>query len=623
MLIKTLIFKNPFEKKYSEPIQLKNLNRINVLIGKNNSGKTTILDHLTTFLSRLDQSNGALSHLSIEISIKELTEILNKFLIPPLQHHGNFQFHSTLDEDKLKSFKDFKSTLEKIEDSPEVNTYIELIFYRNLEEKKIINIEYKVDESKKNSMINSFIEKLTILVEYQMLSLGNLFNYIIQNYKKMYICATRCLDSGEQFTDKPLPNVNSTIRKLFENRISSNSIIDDEDQYKFEIFRIPNLTLILEYIKRGEIHKLDKSFIDKFKKNLKKFFPRYDLSTHLRLNPLETGQQILDEGFDIGGWKGLGHGHQQLISLLFLFALPDNYIYFIDEPEIGLHPGLQTKLLQFIKEEVLNQEIYSKQFFFATHSTSFIDFRGNCSHYICEKTKDKFSIELLEKYNFDTIRDELGLKPSALLQANGIIWVEGTSDTYYIDAFFKCCGIDLNEKGIIVHHLGGKGFVKSKRFSLQKLRKIHRNFAIIIDSDKRSIDAQIEEILLERKLELKRDGHKLWIIEDVCDIEGYIPQKIINDVWGIEESLITQDLKQPYEKLRDYLKRLNDKGMIPGKSHYKKQKVKDAQDICMKIKENKEYCKLIRSNKGLAKNLSKLFKEINKWELGPLSAQLS
>ena len=366
MMIKNLIFKNPFIKRYSNPLKLKNLNRINIIIGKNNSGKTTILDHLCTYLGRLNQSNSGLSNLSVEISIIELINILiEKLTPPPLASSSSLEFH--LERDKLEFYRDFKLLLENVKDSLESNNNIEIIFHRDLQDKKIINIEYKVEESLQTIIIKSFLGKLGLLEKYSIFNSWILFDYFIDSYKKLFICATRCLESGEQYIDKPIPNINETLFKLRESRISSNSMIDQDDQYKFEIFKIPNLSLLLEYIKRGEIAKIfhekyNEVFIDKFKKNLKKFFPKYDLSIYFNLNPPQSSQEIIEDGYSIGGWKAVGHGHQELISLLFLFSLPDNYIYLVDEPDIGLHPELQIKLLQFVNEIALDKE-YNKQFF--------------------------------------------------------------------------------------------------------------------------------------------------------------------------------------------------------------------------------------------------------------------
>lgn len=626
MLIKRLIFKNPFEKRYNNAVELKNLNKINVLIGKNNSGKTTILDHLTTFLSRLNQSNGALSHMCIEMSIKELIQILNKILISPPQLHGSMQTHSTLDEDKLKIFKDFKSYLEKIEDFLEMKQNIELIFYRNLEEKKILNIEYKVDKSFKNSMISSFIEKLTTLEKYQLLSLGELFNFIIQNHKKMYICATRCLDPGDQYTDKPIPNVNTTIRKFFENRISSNSIIDDDNQYKFEIFRIPNFTLILEYIKRGEIapihrQKLDKSFIDKFKKNLKKFFPRYDLSTYLRLNVPEVGQQILDNSFDIGGWKGLGHGHQQLISLLFLFALPDNYIYFIDEPDIGLHPELQIKLLQFVNEIVSDNQ-YDKQFFFATHSPCFIDYNLNCSHFLCQKDSKKFGVKLIEKKSLSIVRDELGFTPGSLFQATGIIWVEGPSEYSYIRLLFECFNFDIDNYGIVVVPYFGSENITKKQLTFKKLKEINQNFLIIMDSDKKGRNLTPHFTKLNIKKKFEKMSVFFWLIESYCDIEGFLPQSFLNKYFQIEIQEDNSHVKNPYIKLKKYVEILKDSGIIHKNSpNYKKNR--DASQFRTEILKNKKFKNEIVQKPELQRKIGEMIELIKKWANIPIKKNIS
>lgn len=475
-------------------------------------------------------------------------------------------------------------------------------------------------------MINSFIKKLTTLVKYQVLNLGNLFNYIIQNYKKMYICATRCLDPGDRFTDKPIPNVNTTIKKLLENRISSNSIIDDEDQYKFEIFKIPNLTLILEYIERGEIapiyrQKLDKSFIDKFKKNLKKFFPRYDLSTYFRLNSLEAGQKVLEDGFDIGGWKGLGHGHQQLISLLFLFALPGNYIYFIDEPDIGLHPELQIKLLQFVNEIVSDKQ-YDKQFFFATHSPCFIDYNLNCSHFLCQKDSKKFEVKMIDKKSLSIIRDELGFTPGSLFQATGIIWVEGPSEYSYVRLLFECFNFDIDNYGVVIVPYFGTENITKKQLTFKKLKEINQNFLIIMDSDKKGRNLMPNCTKLNIKKEFEEMGVFFWLIESFCDIEGFLPQSFLNKYFQLEIQEDNSHVKDPYIKLEKYVETLKDSGIIHNNSpNYKKNR--DASQFRKEILKNYKFKNEIVQKPELQRKIGEMIELIKKWANIPIEKNIS
>jgi len=75
MKIRYLEFFNPFEG-FTDNIILKNLDDINVIIGKNNSGKTTILYKIFQILNTPLIENHQIRKLFFELKIAELNFIL-------------------------------------------------------------------------------------------------------------------------------------------------------------------------------------------------------------------------------------------------------------------------------------------------------------------------------------------------------------------------------------------------------------------------------------------------------------------------------------------------------------------------------------------------------------------
>jgi len=386
---------------------------------------------------------------------------------------------------------------------------------------------------------------------------------------------------------------------------------------KSEPFKIPNLALMLSIINDeemiGEYKKImNPEFFDYFNSSLRKIFPDIDLSINFKLTELTTNGGYKEYGKDMGDWTKLGHGTQQLISLIFLLILPRDCIYIIDEPENGLHSGLQLKLLRFIKDIILTDKSYSKQFFFATHSTCFIDFKGNCSHFICEKTKEDFSINLLEEDNLNIIRDVLGLNPGTLLQANGILWVEGPSDSFYIKMLFKCFGMDLNDSGVLFASFGGGGNIFNNFFSLELLKKINPNFCIIIDSEKEDEDDDISVELENKKEEFEKEECIFWILEQFRNIEGILSQDVINEYFDVRAQLTTEQLKSPFENLDSYIKRLKKLNIIP-KDRKKYAKYRDAPKISNLILSNPKYVREVRQNNYIEKNVKEIIDKIDVW----------
>ena len=142
----------------------------------------------------------------------------------------------------------------------------------------------------------------------------------------------------------------------------------------------------------------------------------------------------------------LGDGLQQLIIMTFpLFEFSKNnskLLLFIEEPELYLHPGLQRKFLEII----LNNKYGDFQVFLTTHSNHFIDMSldfENISIYKFTKEYEKtgqgsavFNIENTSNEDRNLL-ECLGVKNSSVMLSNCTIWVEGITDRMYIRHYFK------------------------------------------------------------------------------------------------------------------------------------------------------------------------------------------
>jgi len=629
MKILSIGFKNPFhESGYTNTIEIYNLKNINVFIGKNNSGKTNVLRNIYNLLHQdIDRSN-IFRYLKVKLDHKDINFILGKFydkILKIYQNRNNAIPETDRRKIRLKSnlvngnFVNAFNPLFNLKlkmDNPFSKTFSMILnFNCDVTNQKILfNYEFEnIDDLDVD--LKPTIEEILkgISLDQDLASL--LIDHILPLKNVILIPSFRTLGSSEKdYQTQDITKIKDTIKFLFEksfNRIP----IDLPGEKPFEI---PNLALLLNTIKRGKISSTYRSligpeFFETFNSSLQQIFPNIKLSIKWNFSDQKTIGGYIEDDKDMGNWTKLGHGTQELISLLFLLMLSRDCIYIIDEPENGLHPGLQSKLLHFIKHIILTDIYYNKQFFFASHSTSFIDFTGNCSHFVCKKDKEEFSIELLEKQKLHIIRNELGLKPSSLLQANGIIWVEGVSGKPYVKMLFQCFGINLDDLDVTIIHFGGGDDITSNHYTIDLLEGMNPNFCIIIDSEKDDTNDEIDG-LLEKKTEFEERGHFFWILEEFRNIEGIIPQEVINEYFEIKMPLSKKNLKQPFENLSSYIKRLKkpSKGIIPV-DRKKYNKTRDAPRICELIKSNLDYKLKITENKYLKENIKRIVKEIEKW----------
>ncbi len=133
----------------------------------------------------------------------------------------------------------------------------------------------------------------------------------------------------------------------------------------------------------------------------------------------------------------LGDGIQSIIILTYpLFVRQgEDAIFFIEEPETHLHPGYQRLFI-----ETLNRpEFSSFQYFITTHSNHLLDLtieNNNTSIYTFKKEKtdgdaSKFLIENVATGD-DNILQLIGANKSSVFLSNCTIWVEGITDRIYL-----------------------------------------------------------------------------------------------------------------------------------------------------------------------------------------------
>ena len=145
----------------------------------------------------------------------------------------------------------------------------------------------------------------------------------------------------------------------------------------------------------------------------------------------------------------LGDGIAQVICLtLPMFLLADrDTLFFIEEPEMHLHQGLQRLLVQTILRGPGHEQ---RQTFLTTHSPQFLDLtldEDGIAVYRCGSTLQqrgeedleadhRFTVELVSGDRRPILR-ELGVHRSSVLLANCTIWVEGVTDRLYLRHFFS------------------------------------------------------------------------------------------------------------------------------------------------------------------------------------------
>jgi predicted ATP-dependent endonuclease of OLD family len=143
-----------------------------------------------------------------------------------------------------------------------------------------------------------------------------------------------------------------------------------------------------------------------------------------------------------------GSGIDQLFIIIWSIATAEkDTIWFLDEPELHLHPGAQKLLYDFFHEESEN----GKQIFVATHSMIFIHNSKPEEIYMLVDKGGKTQLirmsdlippeQINSAESINKIRTEvykvLGYKPIFSFEPNTVVFVEGSTDEGILKAFAK------------------------------------------------------------------------------------------------------------------------------------------------------------------------------------------
>lgn len=249
----------------------------------------------------------------------------------------------------------------------------------------------------------------------------------------------------------------------------------------------------------------------------------------------------------------LGDGIQAIIILMYkIFMADTDSIIFIDEPELNLHPGMQRLFLEQIYS---NEELLAKNltYVISTHSNHFLDLtleKDNISIYSfsqknSEIGKDKqFVIKNVNRGDNSILRD-LGVNNSSVFLANSSIWVEGVSDRNYIKAFLKA--YIESEKSIkalkedidfaffeyagsnIEHYIFNDNILEDeKKIILKDINALALSNKIFLLADSDNASGQTAKAERIKRLQnIDKPNFKFQVLQDSREIENLLP----NAVW--------------------------------------------------------------------------------------------
>ncbi|MDP1814527.1 MAG: AAA family ATPase [Leadbetterella sp.] len=247
-----------------------------------------------------------------------------------------------------------------------------------------------------------------------------------------------------------------------------------------------------------------RKFMVKNVSGLKKFNPTAEFDWSKSLKKFDLNLEFEGDIFDVP-ISHKGTGFKRLLMVAYFEYLANkkgakNQIFAIEEPETYLHPSAQEDLLNSIIEISANS-----QFFLTTHSPVFAGATNGDNSILV--TKDEKGISHYGKGAEDIIQkiiSELGIRPdySLIKRSKFLVFVEGQDDVL----FLRCLAQKLLKKDLIADEIAcviGGGSSLANYADLDLFKHINgAKYAVLVDGDNGDEAKQKEKEKIKTRCDL-------------------------------------------------------------------------------------------------------------------------
>jgi energy-coupling factor transporter ATP-binding protein EcfA2 len=258
-----------------------------------------------------------------------------------------------------------------------------------------------------------------------------------------------------------------------------------------------------------------------------------------------------------------------ILVLIYTILLPvvsrtslTEVVFGFEELENNLHPALQRRLFSYLRRLI---EESDTTVFATTHSNVVIDlFSKDSRVQLYHVTHDGAEANVRPVTTYverNGINDDLDVRASDLLQSNGIIWVEGPSDRVYLNRWIEIKSGGQIEEGAhyqiifyggrLLSHLTAE-IENDGSGELIRIFLTNRNCAIVIDSDMKAAGDTINQTKTRIQEEMKANERFCWITGG-REIENYIPGNAIAQKYNASTTI--NNVGQ-YDSFADYLEKV-------------------------------------------------------------------
>lgn len=470
---------------------LEKLKKINIIIGKNNSGKSNFL----RFFNMFNKFKGKLAQFpdGIEIQHKRVNKPVEVFLLfdgVELIHDArkgamNFTAHIKAE---IENFIQIKHRI-RYNISNQKCTNIEEVFGCFVHTHSLIPFQRRLNSANRDELFKSINEEISQKIQKELI-------FYFKNL--IYIPHFRIIKEGQKIPDSNTTiDGSNIISQMFQ--MQNPKVGSEKDKEKFLAIQ----TLVRDLIGKD------------------------DLSIEI---PHDQKEMIINLDDNRFGLDYFGTGIHQMILICSILTMHEKCVVCLEEPEIHLHPELQRKFLNFLGTT-------DHTYFITSHSNVFLEYRDYTSIYHVANDGVRSTVtQCITNAASYSLLNDMGYKASDLLQANGIIWVEGPSDRNYINAWISLHSSNLIE-GIhySIMFYGGRLLANVSFDTADEIEKIipllkvNRNAFVVMDRDGFDKDAKLNKTKRRVRDELGDSAH--WVTKGK-EIENYLDDISVNKWLG-------------------------------------------------------------------------------------------
>lgn len=468
---------------------------LNILIGPNNAGKTTIIDALRICLSKGEYNSKS---VKLEDFYKVTKKSKEKY--PTVEFDLTFR----IEEEFEKAL--FIEMYNPINNALDIN----FTFNYNIKQQRV-NYEIKGGEKKDNPISN---ESLGFIRNIYLSALRDANRYLTPGRYNILSSFFSELISDED-KEEMMNEINNNINESQISEFITNSN-HEYIQNHFDMMKFDNEEMDLS------MTPLDQDF-DNFTKNWKIQLP-FGNSDYLELYQ-----------------NGLGYNNLIYISVLLSHldilkkgSAENAYISLcIEEPEAHLHPQLQNSFFGYLNK--INS-LTNIQLFITSHSPTLTSKADLESLILVQNTGNNVishnlanSFPEVDDQNF--LKKFLDVTKSQLLFSKKVIFVEGITEALLVPVFARICAFDLDKHGVEVVNVQGLSF---KRFAplFDDKNDLIINGVILTDDDRSSICGDKSDSYNEIKA-LETDKLKVFSSRKTFEFELIYTNGFESEIWEI------------------------------------------------------------------------------------------